>query len=161
MHKTAPFFRLAALLLVAIVTAMSPPRPLPAETIHRFEIYRDLRSTTLAAGSTRLALTRPQLSYIKSEACPITTLGRAPYDMYMDSVNTNNICRVKSLAIFAGVVLLAEIVASTMGVDPRIAVVGMVAVATSILALAGAAITYLMHQYFMALVVRTENFHWY
>ena len=81
--------------------------------------------------------------------------------MYMDSVNTNNICRVKSLAIFAGVVLLAEIVASMMGVDPRIAVVGMVAVAISTLALAGAAITYLMHQYFMALVVRTENFHWY
>lgn len=76
----------------------------------------------------------------------------------MDSVNVISIRRLKFLAILAGTVLFAEIAALAIGVSPGIALFGLFAVATSMLALAGTAITYVMHQYFTALVLRTENF---
>lgn len=76
----------------------------------------------------------------------------------MDSVNVISIRRLKFLAILAGTVLFAEIVALAIGVSLGIALFGLLAVATTMLALAGTAITYVMHQHFMALVLRTENF---
>ena len=67
---------------------------------------------------------------------------------------------MRHVAAFAAFALCIGIVALVLTANPLVALLGMLAIAASLIAFAAAALTYVMAQSFAAHALRNEDFHW-
>ena len=67
---------------------------------------------------------------------------------------------MKNVAVLAAIGLFIGLVALALAVNPLVTLLGEIAIAVSLIALAALATTHVMAQSFAAHALRNEDFHW-